>query len=45
MKVRCNWCMSEFDESKLIIKNDTEICPICGKSGCLMDLEEEGGEN
>ena len=49
MKIRCNWCMAEFEESEIIIKNDTETCPVCGKSGCLMDLdndfEEKGGEN
>lgn len=45
MKIRCNWCMAEFDESEILIKNNIEICPVCGKSGCLMDLEEKGGEN
>lgn len=48
MKIRCNWCLAKFDESEILIKNDIEICPVCGKSGCLMDLnddsEEKGGD-
>lgn len=43
MKVRCNDCMSIFDEKYIEIDpvNDKECCPVCGKIGCLMDIEEE----
>lgn len=37
LKVRCNNCESIFYEDKLIIENDTEHCPICNRSDCLMD--------
>lgn len=43
MRVRCNDCMSVFDENyieKNMISGD-ESCPICGRIGCLMDMEEE----
>lgn len=40
--VRCNWCMKEFEE-KEIIHNllGKEICPHCGESGFLMDIEDK----
>lgn len=43
IKVRCNNCMEEFDEQKVIYdgETDTECCPYCGGIGCLMDLEDE----
>lgn len=43
MKVRCNDCMSIFDENyiEVDIINGEESCPICGRVGCLMDVEEE----
>lgn len=43
IKVRCNNCMEEFDEQKVIYdgETDTEYCPYCGECGCLMDLENE----
>lgn len=42
MKVRCNQCMKVFDEEKIVYdgETDTEFCPECGESGCLMDLAE-----
>ena len=43
MRVRCNDCMSSFDENyieKNLISGE-ESCPICGRIGCLMDIEEE----
>lgn len=41
-KVRCNQCMNEFDEEEIIYNgdDDTEYCPHCGESGCLMDLDQ-----
>lgn len=41
-KVRCNNCMEEFDEQKIIYDgdDDMEYCPYCGECGCLMDLED-----
>lgn len=40
MRVRCNQCMKIFDEEKIVYdgETDTEFCPECGESGCLMDL-------
>lgn len=32
--VRCNNCMT-----KMYVDYDTDICPCCGKEGCLMDIE------
>lgn len=46
-KVRCNNCMSVFEEEEIVCnEDDKEYCPICGKDGCLMDLEidEENDE-
>lgn len=43
MKIRCNDCMSIFDENyveKNLI-NGEESCPVCGRVGCLMDMEDE----
>lgn len=40
-KVRCNDCMTVFNEDKIIIIDEEEYCPNCNKSGCLMDLEKE----
>lgn len=45
LKVRCNMCMAIFKESEIKIKNDKEYCPICGKSGYLQDMKEEGLSN
>lgn len=46
MRVRCVWCENEFKEDKILFdeKNETEYCPFCGESGCLMDLDEESDE-
>lgn len=43
MKIRCNECMSIFDEKyiKHDIISDQESCPCCGRVGALMDLENE----
>jgi len=44
MKVRCNNCMSIFDEKYIKITDDDykdEYCPCCEYHGGLMDLEEE----
>lgn len=42
MKVRCNWCMNTFDEKDILLNlDDMELCPYCGKIGCLMDLKEK----
>lgn len=43
MRVRCNDCMSVFDENYIEVNiiNGEESCPICGRIGCLMDVEEE----
>jgi ribosomal protein S27AE len=34
--------MEIFDEDKIVYdkKTDTEFCPKCGESGCLMDLND-----
>ncbi len=42
MKIRCNDCMSVFDEKYIVIKgrDGEESCPVCGNVGCLMDVEE-----
>lgn len=40
MKVRCNQCMAIFDEEQISYDGETEFCPECGESGCLMDLSE-----
>lgn len=41
-RVRCNNCMNEFDEDEIIYNcdDDTEYCPRCGESGCLMDIDQ-----
>lgn len=43
MRVRCNDCMSVFDDNYIErnLISDEESCPICGRIGCLMDLEDE----
>ena len=43
MRVRCNDCMSIFDETYVEIDpaSEQESCPVCGRKGCLMDMEEE----
>ena len=40
--VRCNNCMKMFHENEIIYneKEDKELCPYCGVSGCLMDIKE-----
>ena len=40
--VRCNNCMKTFHENEIIYneKEDKELCPYCGVSGCLMDIKE-----
>jgi len=42
MKVRCNDCMSVFDENYIVVHENgyDEICPCCGQIGCLMDVSE-----
>ena len=43
MKVRCNMCEGVFDEKDIVYdgEEDKECCPLCGESGCLMDLKDE----
>lgn len=43
MKVRCDDCMSIFDENYIEknVMSGEENCPICGAIGCLMNMEEE----
>lgn len=40
-RVRCNQCMSVFDECHIRVERDEsgdrEYCPVCGEEGCLMD--------
>ena len=43
IRVRCNWCGNEFNEDEIILIDDidngeVEACPVCGRSGYLMDL-------
>ena len=40
--VRCNDCMQVFHENEIVYdeQKDEELCPYCGKSGCLMDLKD-----
>lgn len=39
MRVRCNWCEWEGNEDELkIIDYELEVCPVCGRHDCLMDL-------
>lgn len=40
MRVRCNQCMAIFDEEQISYDGETEFCPECGESGCLMDMGE-----
>ena len=42
-RVKCNWCESIFDEDRIKFEAETEeeICPVCGKVGCLMDITGE----
>ena len=42
-RVRCNWCEWEGTEDELDIVADAanyelEVCPVCGRDDCLMDL-------
>ena len=41
-RVRCNHCMSEFDEDRIDIDacgpDSGETCPVCSKGDALMDL-------
>ena len=45
MIVRCNWCFWKGKEEELSIitvdDEEVESCPNCGKTDCLMDMEEE----
>jgi hypothetical protein len=43
LKVRCNNCESIYYEDFLIAhqNGDDEICPVCNKIGCIMDLPQE----
>ena len=41
MKVRCNDCMSVFDEEYINDISDDESCPVCGRIGVLMDVPQE----
>ena len=34
--VRCNYCMEE-----MLVDYDVDVCPVCGKSGYLIDIEQE----
>lgn len=33
--VRCSYC-----ESEMYVDCGVSSCPVCGKDGCLMDIEE-----
>jgi len=41
VKVKCNWCMAEFEEGNIIIESvsEKELCPKCRRSGFLMDIK------
>lgn len=43
MKIRCNDCMSVFDEKHIEYDeiSGQESCPCCGRIGCLMDVSED----
>jgi len=47
MKIRCNHCMAVFDEEDIVIDptaetaSEMEHCPVCGRTGALMDLEAD----
>lgn len=43
MKVRCNYCLSVFDEKYIVAheNGDDLICPCCGQVRCIMDVPEE----
>lgn len=41
MKVRCNDCMSVFDEEYITDISEDESCPVCGRIGALMDVPQE----
>ena len=41
MKVRCNDCMSVFDEEYIDDVRDDESCPVCGRIGALMDVPRD----
>ena len=38
-KVMCTWCETVSTEEELEIRLDTEYCPKCKQSGCLMDTQ------
>lgn len=40
-KARCNHCEAEFAELDIRVVNDIEVCPICGKDGALMDIDND----
>lgn len=40
MKVRCNNCMSVFDEKYIKDDGVDESCPVCVEVGSLMDMPE-----
>lgn len=44
--VRCNQCMEIFHENEIVYDGDEdkEYCPYCGKSGCLMDIDNKSKE-
>jgi len=37
--VMCTWCEAVSTEEELEIRLDTEHCPQCGQSGCLLDMQ------
>ncbi|MGL5717885.1 hypothetical protein [Cetobacterium sp.] len=39
MLLKCNWCLKEFKVDEVVIKDDEEYCPFCGKAGYLADLD------
>jgi hypothetical protein len=43
-RVQCNWCESVFDEEHIRVIDDTEYCPVCDKTGYLMDITKEEAE-
>jgi hypothetical protein len=43
-RVQCNWCESVFDEKYIEVIDDIEYCPVCDKTGYLMDITKEEAE-
>lgn len=43
--IRCNQCMHIFPEEAIIKEDETEYCPDCEETGCLMDMGVYGEED